>query len=128
MADAAFALVLNLHQPAYNLEDLLRTRELEANEIPWVMDRIPRSLWACEDIGRGAPVAVRHPAGDLGQPRLPAPRLRRRRLRIAAVGPPALPPDPAIYVLAAPGVLPPCCLRGTRRDLPCTSAGEPRTP
>jgi hypothetical protein len=37
-------------------------------------------------------------------------------------------PDPAIYGLAAPGVLPPCCLRGTRQDLPCTSAGEPRTP
>ena len=38
------------------------------------------------------------------------------------------PPDPAIYGLAAPSVLPPCCLRGTRQDLPCTSAGEPRTP
>ena len=38
------------------------------------------------------------------------------------------PRDPAIYGLAAPSVLPPCCLRGTRQDLPCTSAGEPRTP
>jgi hypothetical protein len=37
------------------------------------------------------------------------------------------PPDSAIYGLAAPNVLPPCCLRGTRQDLPCTSAGEPRT-
>src|SRR5215468_3741250 len=36
------------------------------------------------------------------------------------------PPDPAIYGLAAPSVLPPCCLRGTRQDLPCTSAWEPR--
>ena len=31
------------------------------------------------------------------------------------------PPDPAIYGLAAPSVLPPCCLRGTRQDLPFTS-------
>ncbi len=52
MVDAAFALVLNLHQPAGNLEDLLQTREWEASEILWAMDRIPRSLWAYEDIGR----------------------------------------------------------------------------
>ena len=53
MADVAFALVLNLHQPAGNLEDLLDQREWEAREILWAMDRIPRSLWAySEDIGR----------------------------------------------------------------------------
>ena len=52
MGDVAFALVLNLHQPAYNLEDLLEHHEWEAKEILWAMDRIPRSLWAYEDIGR----------------------------------------------------------------------------
>src|SRR5450755_1092788 len=52
MADVAFALVLNLHQPARNLEDLLARREWEAREILWAMDRIPRSLWAYEDVGR----------------------------------------------------------------------------
>ncbi len=52
MADTAFALVLNLHQPAGNLEDLLEQREWEAAEIVWAMDRIPRSLWAYEDVGR----------------------------------------------------------------------------
>ena len=52
MGDVAFALVLNLHQPAYNLEDLLEHHEWEAKEILWAMDRIPRSLWANEDIGR----------------------------------------------------------------------------
>jgi len=39
MADTAFALVLNLHQPAGNLEDLLGQREWEAREILWAMDR-----------------------------------------------------------------------------------------
>ena len=52
MAEVAFALVLNLHQPAGNLEDLLVQREWEAREILWAMDRIPRSLWAYEDAGR----------------------------------------------------------------------------
>jgi 4-alpha-glucanotransferase len=52
MPDAAFALVLNLHQPAHNLEDLLERQEWEAREILWAMDRIPRSLWAYEDVGR----------------------------------------------------------------------------
>ena len=52
MANVAFAMVLNLHQPAGNLEDLLEQREWEAREILWAMDRIPRSLWAYEDAGR----------------------------------------------------------------------------
>lgn len=46
------ALVLNLHQPAGNLEDLLDNNEWEAREILFALDRIPRSLWECEDIGR----------------------------------------------------------------------------
>ena len=37
-------------------------------------------------------------------------------------------PPMARRMLAAPSVLPPCCLRGTRQGLPCTSAEEPRTP
>ena len=52
MADVAFALVLNLHQPAGNLEVLLDQREWEASEILWAVDRIPRSLWAYSDAGR----------------------------------------------------------------------------
>lgn len=52
MPDVAFALVLNLHQPAGNLEQLLTTREWEAKEILWAMDRIPRSLREDEDLGR----------------------------------------------------------------------------
>ena len=40
-----FGLVLNLHPPAGNLDDLLDRREWEAKEILWALDRIPRSLW-----------------------------------------------------------------------------------
>jgi glycosyl hydrolase family 57 len=47
-----FGLVLNLHQPAGNLDDLLDGREWEAKEILWALDRIPRSLWEYEDVGR----------------------------------------------------------------------------
>ncbi len=52
MTDVSFALVLNLHQPAWNLEDLLEHSEWEAKEILWALDRIPRSLWEFEDVGR----------------------------------------------------------------------------
>ena len=52
MPDIDFGLVLNLHQPAGNLDDLLEIREWEATEILWALDRIPRSLWEHEDIGR----------------------------------------------------------------------------
>ena len=47
-----FGLVLNLHQPGRNLEELLDNREWEAKEILWALDRIPRSLWDYEDVGR----------------------------------------------------------------------------
>ena len=47
-----FALVLNLHQPAGNLDELLDGTDWEAREILWALDRIPRSLWRDEDIGR----------------------------------------------------------------------------
>jgi len=47
-----FGLVLNLHQPAGNLDDLLDRNEWEAKEILWALDRIPRSLWEHQDVGR----------------------------------------------------------------------------
>lgn len=52
MKEIAWALVLNLHQPSGNIEDLLATEEWEAKEILWALDRIPRSLWDYEDLGR----------------------------------------------------------------------------
>jgi hypothetical protein len=52
MADANWALVLNLHQPSDNIEAMTTDQEWQAKEILWAMDRIPRSLWAYEDIGR----------------------------------------------------------------------------
>ena len=47
-----FGLVLNLHQPAGNLDELLDRNAWEAKEILWALDRIPRSLWEHEDVGR----------------------------------------------------------------------------
>ena len=47
-----FGLVLNLHQPAGNLDELLDRNAWEAKEILWALDRIPRSLWEYEDVGR----------------------------------------------------------------------------
>jgi alpha-amylase/alpha-mannosidase (GH57 family) len=52
MQEAFHALVLNLHQPAGNLEDLLTHKEWEAKEILFAIDRIPRSLWDYEDVAR----------------------------------------------------------------------------
>jgi 4-alpha-glucanotransferase len=52
MRSVYHALVLNLHQPAGNLEALLESKEWEAKEILYAMDRIPRSLWGYEDVGR----------------------------------------------------------------------------
>jgi alpha-amylase/alpha-mannosidase (GH57 family) len=52
VVDIEFALVLTLHQPPGNLEELLDTQETEAREILWAIDRIPRSLWPYEDLGR----------------------------------------------------------------------------
>ncbi len=52
MADIEFALVLNLHQPVGNLEELLDAQDWQAREILWAMDRIPRSLWRHEEIAR----------------------------------------------------------------------------
>jgi 4-alpha-glucanotransferase len=52
MGNVFHALVLNLHQPAGNLEALLESKEWEAKELLLALDRIPRSLWAYEDVGR----------------------------------------------------------------------------
>jgi hypothetical protein len=49
---AHHALVLNLHQPAGNLEHLLAHATWEAKEILFALDRIPRSLWGQEDLAR----------------------------------------------------------------------------
>lgn len=46
------ALVLNLHQPAGNLEYLLEHNPWEAKEILYALDRMPRSLWGYEDVAR----------------------------------------------------------------------------
>ena len=52
MATTYHALVLNLHQPAGNLETLLEIKAWEAQEILLAMDRIPRSLWGQDQNGR----------------------------------------------------------------------------
>ena len=46
------ALVLNLHQPAGNLQELLEHNPWETHEILYALDRIPRSLWDYEDVAR----------------------------------------------------------------------------
>ncbi len=52
MTEISHALVLNLHQPPGNLDQLLQHNEWEVREILFALDRIPRSLWPYEDIGR----------------------------------------------------------------------------
>lgn len=50
--DIQHALVLNLHQPAGNLWELLDHEPWQTQEILQAMDRIPRSLWGYEDVAR----------------------------------------------------------------------------
>jgi hypothetical protein len=50
--EISFALVLNLHQPAGNLDLLLDESPWEAKQILWALDRIPRSLWRHERTAR----------------------------------------------------------------------------
>lgn len=52
MGEIAHALVLNLHQPSWNLESLLSTNPWEVKEILWAMDRMPRACWPYEDVAR----------------------------------------------------------------------------
>lgn len=46
------ALVLNFHQPAGNLEELLINKPWETQQILYALDRMPRTLWAYEDVAR----------------------------------------------------------------------------
>ena len=46
------ALVLNLHQPAGNLDELLTADPWQVREILYALDRIPRALWRHEDTAR----------------------------------------------------------------------------
>lgn len=52
MNTVSHALVLNLHQPSGNLEELLGSQEWEVRQILFALDRIPRSLWPYQDLGR----------------------------------------------------------------------------
>ena len=52
MSEIYHALVLNLHQPSGNLDELLNTEPWAVKEILFALDRMPRALWAYEDVGR----------------------------------------------------------------------------
>lgn len=52
MSTIHHALVLNLHQPAGNLEQLQEQSPWEAREILFALDRIARSVWGYEDVAR----------------------------------------------------------------------------
>jgi len=52
MSEIYHALVLNMHQPSGNLDDLLVSNEWEVKEILFAYDRMPRALWPYEDIAR----------------------------------------------------------------------------
>ena len=52
MTEIHHALVLNLHQSSSNLDDLLETNEWEVKEVLFAYDRMPRVLWAYEDLAR----------------------------------------------------------------------------
>lgn len=52
MKEVFHALVLNLHQPPSNLDMLLENNPWEVKEILFALDRMPRTLWAYEDLAR----------------------------------------------------------------------------
>jgi alpha-amylase/alpha-mannosidase (GH57 family) len=52
MTEAHHALVLNLHQPAGNLYDLLDFEPWQTEQILYAIDRIPRVLWQYKEVGR----------------------------------------------------------------------------
>jgi 4-alpha-glucanotransferase len=52
MKEIYHALVVNMHQPPSNLDELLEQNDWEAKEILFAYDRMPRTLWAYEDIAR----------------------------------------------------------------------------
>ena len=85
MADIGFALVLNLHQPPATSSTCSTQREWQAKEILWAIDRIPRSLWQYEDVGRVHLSLSGTLLETLASPDFQTSRLRHRRLRVAAV-------------------------------------------
>ena len=52
MKEIFHALVLNMHQPPDNLDDLLEKNDWEVKEILFAYDRMARTLWPYEDIAR----------------------------------------------------------------------------
>lgn len=52
MKEIFHALVLNMHQPPSNLDELLVTNEWEVKEILFAYDRMARVLWDYEDLAR----------------------------------------------------------------------------
>lgn len=52
MKEIYHALVLNMHQPPANLDSLFENNAWEAKEILFAYDRMPRTLWAYEDLAR----------------------------------------------------------------------------
>ncbi len=52
MSEIFHALVLNLHQPPSNLDQLLEANDWEVKEILFALDRMPRTLWPYEDVAR----------------------------------------------------------------------------
>ena len=52
MTDIFHALVLNLHQPPWNLEGFVDSDDWQAKEILFALDRMPRALWGWEDTAR----------------------------------------------------------------------------
>jgi hypothetical protein len=52
MKEIYHALVLNMHQPPNNLDELLISNEWEVKEILFAYDRMPRTLWGYEDTAR----------------------------------------------------------------------------
>ena len=52
MREIYHALVLNMHQPPRNMENLLENNGWEVKEILFAYDRMPRALWAYQDIAR----------------------------------------------------------------------------
>lgn len=52
MANIHHALVLNLHQPPNNLDDLLVEHDWAVKEVLYALDRMPRACWGYEDLAR----------------------------------------------------------------------------
>jgi hypothetical protein len=87
MREIHHALVLNMHQPPRNLENLLETNEWEVKEILFAYDRMPRVVVGLSGHRPRPSVAVRDAAGNPVQPDFQQPGLRHGGLRQAALAP-----------------------------------------